>query len=84
MKLKQVSDGHSHTIGKEGRKHKWYVRRLWQLAKDLPQFEFEIASFKGFIQNQTRSFDLKRKTTGLSPTDYRAIKSEFIVKVLGR
>jgi GrpB-like predicted nucleotidyltransferase (UPF0157 family) len=28
--------------------------------------------------------DLKRRATGLSPNDYRAIKSEFIVRVLGR
>ena len=27
--------------------------------------------------------DLKRRATGLSPTDYRAIKSKFIEKVLG-
>jgi hypothetical protein len=49
--MKQVSDGHSHTIGKDGRKYKWYVKRLWQLAKDLPQFEYEVASFKGFDQD---------------------------------
>jgi hypothetical protein len=51
MKLNYISDGHSHTISKEGRKHKWYVKRLWQLAKDLPQFEYEITSFSGFDED---------------------------------
>jgi hypothetical protein len=46
-----VSDGHSHTIFKHGKKHTWYVKRLWALSKNLPEFEYEISSFAGFEED---------------------------------
>ena len=29
----------------------WLVQRLWQLSKDLPVFEYEVASFTGYDQD---------------------------------
>ena len=49
--IKTVSDGHSHTVLIDGKKHTWYVKRLWQLAKDLPAFEYEVSSFAGFDED---------------------------------
>lgn len=48
MKTETVSDGHSHSVTKDGSKHKSYVKRLWELSKNLPEFEYEVSSFKGF------------------------------------
>ena len=44
----KISDRHSHTVLIDGKKHIWYAKRLWQLSKDLPIFEYEISSFNEF------------------------------------
>ena len=51
MKLQSVDSEHSHTILKDGRKYTWYVKRLWALSKDLPEFDYEVSSFKGFEED---------------------------------
>ena len=46
-----VSDQHSHSIFKDGKKHTWNVKRLWALAANLPEFDYEISSFLGFNED---------------------------------
>lgn len=36
---------------RNGENYLWYTQRLWELSKDLPVFEFEIASFKSFDED---------------------------------
>ena len=40
-----------HSIIINGKKYTWSTKRLWQLSKDLPPFEFEVASFTGFDED---------------------------------
>ncbi len=51
MKMNTVDDLHSHSVYKDGKKHTWYVKRLWNLATHLPEFDFEISSFVGFDED---------------------------------
>ena len=46
-----MSEKHSHTIFKNGKKHRWYIENLWELSKDLQIFEYEILSFEGFDED---------------------------------
>lgn len=46
-----VNDEHSHTIQKDGKKHKWFAKRLWALAKDLPEFEYDVSAFTGYDED---------------------------------
>lgn len=43
-----ISDSHSHAIRKDGKKHVWLAKRLWQLAQALPVFDYPVAEFSGF------------------------------------
>jgi hypothetical protein len=46
-----VSDQHSHSVRVDGKKHTWYVKRLWALAENMPTFEYDIATFRGFEED---------------------------------
>ncbi|MNS94818.1 hypothetical protein D3C72_1290450 [compost metagenome] len=46
-----VADDHSHTIFKDGKKHTWYVKRLWSLSAELPEFEYEVSLFDGYDED---------------------------------
>jgi hypothetical protein len=35
-------------LERNGETHVWMTERLWELSKDLPVFEFEIATFDSF------------------------------------
>lgn len=51
MKTVFVSDGHSHSTEKNGKKHTWYVKRLWVLSVGLPEFDFDVSSFNGYEED---------------------------------
>ncbi|MFM6927859.1 MAG: hypothetical protein ACKOX6_05305 [Bdellovibrio sp.] len=38
-------------LERDGEIHLWLTRRLWDLSKNLPLFEYEIASFDSFDQD---------------------------------
>ena len=46
-----VADDHSHTILKDGKKHTWYVKRLWLLSAALPEFDYEVSLFDGYDED---------------------------------
>jgi hypothetical protein len=48
INMTNVSDSHSHTIIKNGKRHVWFIKRLWKLTVNLPVFEFDVSSFKDF------------------------------------
>lgn len=37
-----------HCVVENGQKFVWSTKRLWELAADLPRFEFKISDFDGF------------------------------------
>ena len=51
MKTPAVDEGHSHTIQKAGKKHTWYVKRLWTLSIGLPEFAYEVSLFDDYDED---------------------------------
>jgi len=51
MKTPTIDDNHSHTIQINGKKHTWYVKRLWTLSAGLPEFDYEVSLFDGYNED---------------------------------
>ena len=41
----------SYSVVKDGQRQIWTVKRLWELSRELPRFDYEIARFGGFEQD---------------------------------
>ena len=39
------------SLDREGEIHVWFTKRLWELSKELPVFEYEVASFGCFDED---------------------------------
>lgn len=36
----------THSTERDGKRYIWYTERLWELAKDLPEYEVEVERFE--------------------------------------
>ncbi len=44
-------ESHSHSVDNQGQKRTWQVKRLWELTRDFPRFQYRVSSFDKFDED---------------------------------
>lgn len=47
----QFFDEHTFSMNEKGRRRTWKIKRLWELTRELPTFDYQVSSFDKFDED---------------------------------